>query len=80
MWHMCALIAMMVWSITHQGWMTFALLLWACRIQTGLQFPSTGRILLPLHPALWACATCGPCTCPALRSSDPAPSPLSLCS
>lgn len=76
--HTCALIAMMVWSITHQGWVTFALLLWACRIQIGLQFLLTGRILLPLQPALRACAT-GPCTCPTLRPTSPAPQPLSLC-
>ena len=47
MWHMCALIAMMVWSFTHQGWVTFVLLLWACRIQIGLQFLSTGIFCFP---------------------------------
>lgn len=73
MWHMCALIAMMVWSIIHQGWMTFARLLWACGIQTGLQLLSTGGILLPVHPALRACATCGPRTCPAPGAPQPLP-------
>ncbi|KAM9374073.1 piezo-type mechanosensitive ion channel component 1 [Phaethornis superciliosus] len=32
--HVCALIAMMVWSITYHSWLTFVLLLWACLIWT----------------------------------------------
>ncbi|NXT46801.1 PIEZ1 protein, partial [Pluvianellus socialis] len=32
--YVCALIAMMVWSITYQSWLTFVLLLWACLIWT----------------------------------------------
>ncbi|XP_058135566.1 LOW QUALITY PROTEIN: piezo-type mechanosensitive ion channel component 1 [Dasypus novemcinctus] len=28
--YVCALTAMMVWSITYHSWLTFALLLWAC--------------------------------------------------
>uniref|UniRef100_A0A8D0GNP3 Piezo type mechanosensitive ion channel component 1 (Er blood group) n=1 Tax=Sphenodon punctatus TaxID=8508 RepID=A0A8D0GNP3_SPHPU len=30
--YVCALIAMMVWSITFHSWLTFVLLLWACLI------------------------------------------------
>ncbi|XP_060896547.1 piezo-type mechanosensitive ion channel component 1 isoform X3 [Labrus mixtus] len=30
--YVCALIAMMVWSITYHNWLTFVLLLWACLI------------------------------------------------
>ncbi|XP_028930668.1 piezo-type mechanosensitive ion channel component 1 isoform X3 [Ornithorhynchus anatinus] len=30
--YVCALIAMMVWSITYHSWLTFILLLWACLI------------------------------------------------
>ncbi|NXS92187.1 PIEZ1 protein, partial [Jacana jacana] len=30
--YVCALIAMMVWSITYQSWLTFVLLLWSCLI------------------------------------------------
>ncbi|XP_023980639.1 piezo-type mechanosensitive ion channel component 1 isoform X2 [Physeter macrocephalus] len=32
--YVCALIAMMVWSVTYHSWLTFALLLWACLIWT----------------------------------------------
>ncbi|XP_039546699.1 piezo-type mechanosensitive ion channel component 1 isoform X1 [Pimephales promelas] len=30
--YICALIAMMVWSITYHSWLTFVLLLWSCLI------------------------------------------------
>ncbi|NWS72325.1 PIEZ1 protein, partial [Crotophaga sulcirostris] len=30
--YVCALIAMMVWSITYHSWLTFVLLLWSCLI------------------------------------------------
>ena len=36
--------------------------------------PINRRILLPLQPVLWACAT-GPCTCPTLRPTSPPLSP-----
>ncbi|XP_010006748.1 PREDICTED: piezo-type mechanosensitive ion channel component 1 [Chaetura pelagica] len=32
--HVCALIAMMVWSIIYHSWLAFVLLLWACFIWT----------------------------------------------
>ncbi|KAM6300603.1 LOW QUALITY PROTEIN: piezo-type mechanosensitive ion channel component 1 [Aegotheles albertisi] len=32
--YVCALIAMMVWSITYHSWLTFVLLLWSCLIWT----------------------------------------------
>ncbi|XP_051485656.1 piezo-type mechanosensitive ion channel component 1 isoform X2 [Apus apus] len=32
--HVCALIAMMVWSITYHSWLAFVLLIWACLIWT----------------------------------------------
>ncbi|KAM8985686.1 piezo-type mechanosensitive ion channel component 1 isoform 2-T2 [Ara ararauna] len=32
--YICALIAMMVWSITYHSWLTFVLLLWSCLIWT----------------------------------------------
>ncbi|KAM5263725.1 piezo-type mechanosensitive ion channel component 1 [Ctenodactylus gundi] len=32
--YVCALIAMMVWSITYHSWLTFVMLLWACLIWT----------------------------------------------
>ncbi|XP_059759686.1 piezo-type mechanosensitive ion channel component 1 isoform X1 [Balaenoptera ricei] len=45
--YVCALIAMMVWSITYHSWLTFVLLLWACLIWTVRSRHQTAMLCSP---------------------------------
>uniref|UniRef100_H0XWC8 Piezo type mechanosensitive ion channel component 1 (Er blood group) n=1 Tax=Otolemur garnettii TaxID=30611 RepID=H0XWC8_OTOGA len=56
--YVCALIAMMVWSITYHSWLTFVLLLWACLIWT---VRSRRQLALLCSPCLllYGLALCG---------------------
>lgn len=56
--YVCALIAMMVWSITYHSWLTFVLLLWACIIWTVRSRHQLAMICSPFI-LLYGLALCG---------------------
>ncbi|XP_044111495.1 piezo-type mechanosensitive ion channel component 1 isoform X3 [Neovison vison] len=56
--YVCALIAMMVWSITYHSWLTFALLLWACLIWTVRSRHQLAMLCSPFI-LLYGLALCG---------------------
>ncbi|XP_074170554.1 piezo-type mechanosensitive ion channel component 1 isoform X2 [Rhinolophus sinicus] len=56
--YVCALIAMMVWSITYHSWLTFVLLLWACLIWTVRSRHQLAMLCSPFI-LLYGLALCG---------------------
>ncbi|XP_027473901.2 piezo-type mechanosensitive ion channel component 1 isoform X5 [Zalophus californianus] len=56
--YVCALIAMMVWSITYHSWLTFVLLLWACLIWTVRSRHQMAMLCSPFI-LLYGLALCG---------------------
>ncbi|XP_064437032.1 piezo-type mechanosensitive ion channel component 1 isoform X1 [Mirounga angustirostris] len=56
--YVCALVAMMVWSITYHSWLTFVLLLWACLIWTVRSRHQTAMLCSPFI-LLYGLALCG---------------------
>ncbi|XP_029781951.1 piezo-type mechanosensitive ion channel component 1 [Suricata suricatta] len=56
--YVCALIAMMVWSITYHSWLTFVLLLWACLIWTVRSRHQLAMLCSPFL-LLYGLALCG---------------------
>ncbi|XP_045149555.1 LOW QUALITY PROTEIN: piezo-type mechanosensitive ion channel component 1, partial [Echinops telfairi] len=58
--YVCALIAMMVWSITYHSWLTFVLLLWACLIWTVRSRHQLAMLCAPFL-LLYGLALCGLC-------------------
>ncbi|XP_054553591.1 piezo-type mechanosensitive ion channel component 1 [Talpa occidentalis] len=56
--YVCALIAMMVWSITYHSWLTFVLLLWACVIWTVRSRHQLAMLCSPFI-LLYGLALCG---------------------
>ncbi|XP_006888832.1 PREDICTED: piezo-type mechanosensitive ion channel component 1 [Elephantulus edwardii] len=56
--YVCALIAMMVWSITYHSWLTFVLLLWACLIWTVRSRHQLAMLCAPFL-LLYGLALCG---------------------
>ncbi|XP_064129728.1 piezo-type mechanosensitive ion channel component 1 isoform X4 [Loxodonta africana] len=58
--YVCALIAMMVWSITYHSWLTFVLLLWACLIWTVRSRHQLAMLCAPFL-LLYGLTLCGLC-------------------
>ncbi|XP_077918825.1 piezo-type mechanosensitive ion channel component 1 isoform X6 [Halichoerus grypus] len=56
--YVCALTAMMVWSITYHSWLTFVLLLWACLIWTVRSRHQMAMLCSPFI-LLYGLALCG---------------------
>ncbi|XP_060041014.1 piezo-type mechanosensitive ion channel component 1 isoform X2 [Erinaceus europaeus] len=56
--YVCALTAMMVWSITYHSWLTFVLLLWACVIWTVRSRHQLAMLCSPFI-LLYGLALCG---------------------